>query len=216
MLSTDISAEEDLASSFRTLSFSHHRFISLCLDASLKNFCTPLSGAPQKCFQSDPSLANAGPDCRLHNKLQLSVSQIWNWWQIFLLLYLLFVRRLHKNQIQIHIQSNQACGTRGILLKANKLRGLKGLSEWSPSEGMMQRFIFSNSYVNHTISVDVIWNSMRCRVINDWDVLPQQQFCNSVYVGHWMIFLNFGLAWRPCVCLRCVNVLLSMPVAHRQ
>jgi len=27
----------------------------------LKNFSTPLSGAPQKCFKSGPALANAGP-----------------------------------------------------------------------------------------------------------------------------------------------------------
>jgi len=28
---------------------------------TLKNFCTSLSGAPQKCFKSGPALANAGP-----------------------------------------------------------------------------------------------------------------------------------------------------------
>jgi len=27
----------------------------------LKNFYTPLSGVPQKCFKSAPALANAGP-----------------------------------------------------------------------------------------------------------------------------------------------------------
>jgi len=27
----------------------------------LKNFCTPLSGAPQTCFKSGPALANTGP-----------------------------------------------------------------------------------------------------------------------------------------------------------
>jgi len=29
----------------------------------LKNFYTPLSGPPQKCFKSGPALANAGPAC---------------------------------------------------------------------------------------------------------------------------------------------------------
>jgi len=33
---------------------------------SLKNFYTPLSGAPQKCFQSGPALAYTGPGQQLY------------------------------------------------------------------------------------------------------------------------------------------------------
>jgi len=36
-------------------------FFHYALMYALKNFYTPLSGAPQKCFKSGPALANAGP-----------------------------------------------------------------------------------------------------------------------------------------------------------
>jgi len=38
-------------------------FYHYALMHPLKNFCTALSGAPQKCFKSGPALANAGPEC---------------------------------------------------------------------------------------------------------------------------------------------------------
>ena len=42
-------------------SLSHQRFLSLWRDTPQKVMRTPVSGAPQKCFQSGPALAEAGP-----------------------------------------------------------------------------------------------------------------------------------------------------------
>ena len=45
------------ASPFNITDFLHYDLMHL-----LKKFCTPLSGVPQKCFQSGPALASAGPE----------------------------------------------------------------------------------------------------------------------------------------------------------
>jgi len=62
-LSIEVCAVEVFASLFRSspffniTNFYHYDFIH-----PLKNFYTPLSGTPQMCVQSGPTLVNAGPD----------------------------------------------------------------------------------------------------------------------------------------------------------
>jgi len=61
VLSTEVSAGEVLASPFRPRFCNIIDFYHYALMHPLKTFYTTLSGAPEKCFKSGPTRANAGP-----------------------------------------------------------------------------------------------------------------------------------------------------------
>ena len=91
-----------LALPFLGLALSHHSwFLWSWLDAPLQKFLlTPLSGAPQKCFQSGSALAKTGPGRIGGSRIFLGGAQ----------------RRVHPDVYWLHISEDPTARTRSITI----------------------------------------------------------------------------------------------------